>query len=75
MRLVIVWLTSKYNTTIVMTNNPSSMIRIIELYCRYCTVIKIFFYPRDPEDMEKCMNSQPHAIDGKTVELSRATPK
>jgi len=27
------------------------------------------------ENMEECINSQPHNIDGKDVELSRATPK
>ena len=30
---------------------------------------------RNAENMEECINSQPHNIDGKDVELSRATPK
>ena len=30
---------------------------------------------RNPADMETCISAEPHTIDGKTVELSRATPR
>lgn len=30
---------------------------------------------RDPEMLEGCLRSQPHKLDGKTIQLKRATPK
>ena len=30
---------------------------------------------RDPEMLEDCLSKHPHTLDGKTVELKRATPR
>ena len=43
--------------------------------CYNILYYKKSFLIRNPADMETCISAEPHTIDGKTVELSRATPR